>query len=308
LESYVCNCHIGFTGESPAHWPNSWTTDCDINIDDCSSDEDHSCFNGAECVDGITGYTCECAEGYEGERCERVSACLNGGVSTHSFNGEWGCACVIGWEGDYCETETIPDACSPNPCENNGDCDVDENENAVCHCTGGYTGEFCTLETCSVLCESQRVKVLNALSAINTISVSGVEAATSRSTTAFTDNYTFNVLKFYLEVDTVDLGDEEIEINIQAWADAFFLKAGVSGLLVHSVHYEEDPLVPEGEDGSLTDTDLPDFSEFTDYYDVWLFVDIDGQSSGLEQLLFASSSMIVASLSALLSVIAFMLF
>ena len=37
------------------------------------------CQNGATCEDQTNGYTCECAEGYEGPSCEQGQwTCLNG--------------------------------------------------------------------------------------------------------------------------------------------------------------------------------------------------------------------------------------
>ena len=38
-----------------------------IDIDDCAN---HSCANGATCVDGTNDFLCNCIPGYTGERCE----------------------------------------------------------------------------------------------------------------------------------------------------------------------------------------------------------------------------------------------
>lgn len=45
-----CECAPGYVGDN-----------CTENRDDC---EDHRCQNGAQCVDGVNGYSCLCAEGY----------------------------------------------------------------------------------------------------------------------------------------------------------------------------------------------------------------------------------------------------
>lgn len=36
------------------------------NIDEC--EKNNLCKNGAQCVDGINGFTCSCVAGYAGER------------------------------------------------------------------------------------------------------------------------------------------------------------------------------------------------------------------------------------------------
>ena len=38
--------------------------------------------------------------------------------------------------------EDLPTPCDPNPCQNSGTCDV-ENDNAVCACTDGFSGDRC---------------------------------------------------------------------------------------------------------------------------------------------------------------------
>ena len=36
------------------------------DIDDCGG---HLCENGGQCVDGVNEYTCDCADGYDGQYC-----------------------------------------------------------------------------------------------------------------------------------------------------------------------------------------------------------------------------------------------
>lgn len=37
------------------------------DIDDCHN---HTCQNGASCVDGVNDYSCACMAGFTGSRCE----------------------------------------------------------------------------------------------------------------------------------------------------------------------------------------------------------------------------------------------
>ena len=40
------------------------------NTDDCMGNE---CQNDATCVDALNSYTCQCAEGFEGDYCESMT-------------------------------------------------------------------------------------------------------------------------------------------------------------------------------------------------------------------------------------------
>ena len=37
---------------------------CEVNIDDC---KDHTCQNGATCIDEIQSYSCQCPFGFAGK-------------------------------------------------------------------------------------------------------------------------------------------------------------------------------------------------------------------------------------------------
>lgn len=45
-----CMCAPGYVAD-----------DCSVDYDDC---QEHRCQNGAQCVDELNGYTCQCEEGY----------------------------------------------------------------------------------------------------------------------------------------------------------------------------------------------------------------------------------------------------
>src|SRR5690606_11486180 len=70
----------------------------------------NTCQNGAECVDGLGNYTCRCAAGYEGERCETdvddcaANPCANGGTCSDGVN-EFSCSCVDDFGGPTCDTK-----------------------------------------------------------------------------------------------------------------------------------------------------------------------------------------------------------
>ncbi|MBN3280272.1 DNER protein, partial [Polyodon spathula] len=67
-----------------------------------------------------------------------------GMCTTESEKTTFYCECSQGFTGIFCEEF---DACSENPCENNGTCtDVrqgDDGKNVICACQAGYTGEQC---------------------------------------------------------------------------------------------------------------------------------------------------------------------
>ncbi|KAI0226716.1 hypothetical protein LSAT2_022827 [Lamellibrachia satsuma] len=83
------------------------TTTTATDIDACIIDP---CENGATCNDGVNAYTCTCAAGYTGDRCETdidecVSIpCKNGATCFDDVNG-YSCNCAAGYTGDTCETE-----------------------------------------------------------------------------------------------------------------------------------------------------------------------------------------------------------
>uniref|UniRef100_A0ACB8E5Q2 Uncharacterized protein n=1 Tax=Sphaerodactylus townsendi TaxID=933632 RepID=A0ACB8E5Q2_9SAUR len=83
----------------------------------------------------------------EGELC-KVNQCQNGGTCiTGADSSPFFCVCADGFTGIACnETETGP--CHPNPCQNNGVCQIvpgrgDVFTEYVCQCPSGYEGKHC---------------------------------------------------------------------------------------------------------------------------------------------------------------------
>ncbi|XP_067040326.1 neurogenic locus notch homolog protein 1-like [Acropora muricata] len=106
INSYTCNCSVGFTGEY-----------CETDIDDCVN---HACANVASCVDGIDSYSCNCAVGFTGLHCETDiddcvnHTCINSGSCVDGVN-SYLCSCVKGYTGDRCEKEVPITSPTPSP-------------------------------------------------------------------------------------------------------------------------------------------------------------------------------------------------
>ncbi|XP_072013212.1 uncharacterized protein [Amphiura filiformis] len=113
----------------------------------CSS---NPCENGGTCNNGGSGgYTCNCADGFEGTNCETSSGpcspnpCENGGTCNDDGSGGYTCTCADGFEGTNCETNI--DDCVGVTCPNGGEC-VDEVDGYICQCPAGFTGADCNTD------------------------------------------------------------------------------------------------------------------------------------------------------------------
>ncbi|EGW12021.1 Lactadherin, partial [Cricetulus griseus] len=91
-----------------------------------------------------------------GDFCDS-SLCQNGGTCLISQDNDVYCLCPEGFTGLVCsETEKGP--CSPNPCYNDGKCQVTENTQRgdiftqyICQCSLGYSGTHCEISCTSTL-------------------------------------------------------------------------------------------------------------------------------------------------------------
>lgn len=115
---------------------------------------DHPCQNGGTCVEDYAGgYTCECAEGYEGDDCEvdiddcDPDPCEHGGTCLDAVAGfACDCSTAPGWQGARCE-EDSPD-CGAETC-GHGTCTEGEPGTGEhsCECDAGWEGESCSIVT-----------------------------------------------------------------------------------------------------------------------------------------------------------------
>uniref|UniRef100_UPI0037E9BCDA versican a n=1 Tax=Semicossyphus pulcher TaxID=241346 RepID=UPI0037E9BCDA len=78
----------------------------------------------------------------EGNSCLE-DICLNGG-SCYQSGSIYTCSCAPGYGGDRCETDV--DDCQSNPCRNGGTC-VDGLASFICMCLPSYSGLFCEEDT-----------------------------------------------------------------------------------------------------------------------------------------------------------------
>lgn len=148
---------------------------CEIAEDICARAQ--PCLNNGKCVsESVSSYKCECEQGFEGERCEKIrpacsgvvcegnGVCVNNVTSTDyyclckgnragkkceeckpNFTGEDCEECIEGFTGDKCDQKSSP-FCSPNPCLN-GLCLWDAS-GFRCVCSEGWTGKNCSENNC----------------------------------------------------------------------------------------------------------------------------------------------------------------
>ncbi|KAL7990822.1 hypothetical protein Chor_014252 [Crotalus horridus] len=132
----VCLCQPGYTGE-----------DCEIEINECESSP---CLNGGQCMDLVNNYTCACATPFTGHHCEIDPStcegrnCRNRQMCNYIRPGRYVCTCSPGYYGNNCQYggPRISNACSSNPCQNEGTC-LESSQGYMCECLEGYTGTDC---------------------------------------------------------------------------------------------------------------------------------------------------------------------
>uniref|UniRef100_A0A3Q3IKF7 EGF-like domain-containing protein n=1 Tax=Monopterus albus TaxID=43700 RepID=A0A3Q3IKF7_MONAL len=137
--TFFCECEDGYTG---------------IFCEEYDACHHRPCRNNSTCTDVRQGdegrnFTCNCAPGYEGERCQSLvdrclsQPCKNGATCISSLPGPR-CYCPEGYQGATCEQKVDP--CASGPCHNNGTC-YSQGPSPLgfgCSCTAGFTGPTCT--------------------------------------------------------------------------------------------------------------------------------------------------------------------
>ena len=82
------------------------------DVDECSFS--NPCLNGGTCINNAGSYTCRCAPGWTGEKCQiDINECLNNpclfGGSCFNTPGSYVCQCVAGRTGKNCEGGKYPE-------------------------------------------------------------------------------------------------------------------------------------------------------------------------------------------------------
>lgn len=104
--------------------PNGFTgTRCETQINQCASTP---CLNGAQCINLVNGYICNCVTDFTGTNCQsKINNCLsmpcrNGGICTDQI-GSFLCTCLTGYTGIICQSVTnycLANNCSFGTCLN----------------------------------------------------------------------------------------------------------------------------------------------------------------------------------------------
>jgi Tyrosine-protein kinase ephrin type A/B receptor-like/EGF-like domain len=151
-DQITCNkCPDGMTSERGSN-----------SIDHCyekyeKSCDDSTCGAHGKCIAIGAFYTCECLDGYYGQKCElkqdlcAISPCFNGGTCNFFNETSVFCECPAGYIGAFCESVNEP--CSQKNCLNGANCNDIDNE-ASCDCLPGFQGDFCERQVQMDFCES----------------------------------------------------------------------------------------------------------------------------------------------------------
>nr|XP_026696396.1 uncharacterized protein LOC100178651 isoform X2 [Ciona intestinalis] len=130
----LCQCYVGYYGQY-----------CENDL--CTH---NPCMNNGTCNMNGSDYQCQCLDGYYGKNCTNDlctnNPCLNNG--TCNMNGsDYQCQCVGGFFGKNCST---PEPCIPSPCGSHGLCIVRNTTEYYCLCDDGYYGNECQNNPCTI--------------------------------------------------------------------------------------------------------------------------------------------------------------
>ncbi|KAI0242045.1 hypothetical protein LSAT2_015129 [Lamellibrachia satsuma] len=120
------------------------------------------CKHGGQCTSLSGGsYSCTCATGYIGQRCEEADPCssvpcMNGGHCTIHNSSSYTCSCLSQYRGSQCQivessspapqggvTVRAPHPCASEPCHNGGTCQIQTDITYICVCDIRYIGHDC---------------------------------------------------------------------------------------------------------------------------------------------------------------------
>lgn len=132
------------------------------SIDNCyekfeKSCDDSLCGSYGKCNPNGAFYSCECRDGYYGQKCELkqdqclIMPCFNGGICNSFNDTSVVCKCSEGFNGDFCES--VNDPCNQKNCLNGANCNEIDGE-AICDCLPGFEGDFCHVQLQIDFCES----------------------------------------------------------------------------------------------------------------------------------------------------------
>ena len=121
---------------------------CERDVDECIFSP---CEHRGTCINTLGGFTCQCPQGWLGDKCsqdldECVAGnvdCQNGGTCVNTPGNYW-CSCVNGWQGHHCEHDV--DECSGfNSCHNGGLCENSDG-GFTCLCLHSWSGPRCEFD------------------------------------------------------------------------------------------------------------------------------------------------------------------
>lgn len=76
-----------------------------VGVNECANDP----CNGHQCLQKISGYACQCSDGFHGTHCElkpdycKQDPCQNGASCNNTEDGKYTCLCPDGFKGIRCE-------------------------------------------------------------------------------------------------------------------------------------------------------------------------------------------------------------